>query len=108
MQAKLSISYNQRVKTYQQTIVRALASATLVVLIVLLYVKLLHVNPTTTALTFLLAILAVAAAWGLRYAIPMSIASAFCFNFFFLPPVGTLPLRTRKTGWRFSHSFSHR
>ena len=33
-----------------------------------------------------------AAAWGLRYAIPMSIAAAFCFNFFFLPPVGTLTI----------------
>lgn len=61
-------------------------------LIVLLYVKLLRVNPTTAAVSFLLAILVVAAAWGLRYAIPMSIAAAFCFNFFFLPPVGTLTI----------------
>ncbi|MGC2695529.1 MAG: DUF4118 domain-containing protein [Candidatus Angelobacter sp.] len=64
----------------------------MVALIVLVYVKLLHVNPTTVALSFLLAILAIAAAWGLRYAIPMSIASALCFNFFFLPPVGTFTI----------------
>jgi len=72
--------------------VRALVSATLVVLIVFVYVKLLHVNPTTVALTFLLAILSVAAAWGLRFAIPMSVVAALCFNFFFLPPVGTLTI----------------
>jgi two-component system, OmpR family, sensor histidine kinase KdpD len=84
--------YNQRVRSSTQATLRALACAALVALIVLVYVKLLHVNPTTVALTFLLAILAMAAAWGLRYAIPMSIAAALCFNFFFLPPVGTLTI----------------
>lgn len=69
---------------------RALACGFLITLIVLIYSKLIHVNPTTTALSFLLAILAIAAAWGLRYALPMSIAAALCFNFFFLPPLGTL------------------
>jgi len=71
---------------------RGLASAVIVALIVLVYVKFLHVNPTTVALSFLLAILSVAAAWGLRYALPMSLVSALCFNFFFLPPVGTLTI----------------
>lgn len=66
--------------------------AATVALIVLVYVKWLHVNPTTAAVTFLLAILTVAAAWGLRYAIPMSLVAALCFNFFFLPPVGTLTI----------------
>ncbi|HZD92866.1 MAG TPA: ATP-binding protein [Candidatus Sulfotelmatobacter sp.] len=76
----------------QQVMVRSLVSATLVLLIVLVYVRWLQVNPTTVALTFLLAILSVAAAWGLRYAIPMSVVAAFCLNFFFLPPVGTLTI----------------
>ena len=74
------------------TILRSLLCTALVALIVLVYVKLLHVNPTTVAVSFLLAILVIAAAWGLRYAIPMSIAAALCFNFFFLPPVGTLTI----------------
>jgi two-component system, OmpR family, sensor histidine kinase KdpD len=86
------MSYNQRVSSSIQAALRTLTWAALVALIVLVYVKLLHVNPTTVALTFLLAILGTAAAWGLRYAIPMSIASALCFNFFFLPPVGTLTI----------------
>jgi two-component system, OmpR family, sensor histidine kinase KdpD len=75
-----------------QATLRGLVSAALVALIVLVYVKLLHVNPTTVALSFLLAILTIAAAWGLRYAIPMSLVAALCFNFFFLPPVGTLTI----------------
>jgi two-component system sensor histidine kinase KdpD len=77
------------VKTSLQGVLRGLVCVALVALIVFVYAKLLHVNPTTVALTFLLAILTVAAAWGLRYAIPMSIAAALCFNFFFLPPLGT-------------------
>jgi two-component system, OmpR family, sensor histidine kinase KdpD len=71
---------------------RALFCAALLALIVFLYGKVLHVNNTTVAVSFLLAILAVAAAWGLRYSIAMSIAAALCFNFFFLPPVGTFTI----------------
>jgi two-component system sensor histidine kinase KdpD len=77
------------VKIRLQAAGRATICVLIVSLIVLLYVKLAHVNPTTVALSFLLAILVVAAAWGLAYAIPMSILAALCFNFFFLPPVGT-------------------
>jgi two-component system sensor histidine kinase KdpD len=73
-------------------IVRAITAALVVLGIVVLYLKYVHVNPTTVALSFLVAILVVAAAWGLKYAIPMSILSTLCFNFFFLPPVGTLTI----------------
>jgi two-component system sensor histidine kinase KdpD len=85
----LELGYNQRVKFSPRAILRLLACAALLALMVLVYVKLPHVNPTTVAVTFLLAILSVAAVWGLRYAVPMSIGAALCFNFFFLPPVGT-------------------
>lgn len=71
---------------------RFLACAVLLALIVFVYVKVMRVNPTTVAVTFLLAVLSVSAAWGLRYALPMSIAAALCFNFFFLPPVGTFTI----------------
>ena len=60
--------------------------------IVLLYSKALHANPTTVALTFLLSTLLVAAGWGLRYAIFTAIIATVCFNFFFLPPIGTLTI----------------
>jgi len=56
-------------------------------LIVVAYFKLLHVNQTTVGFTFLLAILVVAAAWGLTCAIYMSLVAALAYNYFFLPPV---------------------
>jgi len=65
-----------------------LASATLFC-IVFVYKRWFHVNPTTVALTLLLLILLLAAFWGLRYAIAVSVAATACYNFFFLPPIGT-------------------
>ena len=49
-----------------------------------------HVNQTTVALSFLLAILAVSAVWGMAVSVLMSLAAILSFNYFFLPPVGTL------------------
>ena len=43
-------------------------------------------------MTFLVGILVVAANWGLRHSIYLSIVSALAFNFFFLPPVMTLTI----------------
>jgi len=71
---------------------RSAITALIVFCIVVVYFKYVHVNPTTVALSFLVAILVVSAAWGLRYAIPMSILSTLCFNFFFLPPVKTFTI----------------
>jgi K+-sensing histidine kinase KdpD len=48
-----------------------------------------HINPTTVALTFLLIILFLATAWGPKPAVLASLLGAACFNFFFLPPLGT-------------------
>ena len=50
----------------------------------------LHVNQTTVALTLLLYILFLAARWGLRYAVVMSVAATLLYNYYFLPPIGTL------------------
>ena len=60
--------------------------------IVLVYRRWLHVNPTTVALTLLLFILVLAAKWGLRYAVAVSIVATACYNFFFLPPIGTFTI----------------
>jgi two-component system sensor histidine kinase KdpD len=54
--------------------------------------RLLHVNPTTVALTFLLLIVTVAARWGFRYAVVTSLLSAIAFNYFFLPPLMKLAI----------------
>ena len=60
--------------------------------IVLLYHRAIPVNATTVALTFLLAILAVATVWGMSVAIVMSVVSMVAWNYFFLPPTGTLTI----------------
>ncbi len=49
-------------------------------------------NVTTVAMTYLLAILAIATAWGLREAIIASVTAMLSFNFFFLPPYYTLTI----------------
>jgi two-component system, OmpR family, sensor histidine kinase KdpD len=77
-------------------IARSAVCAGLLSLIVFVYLKPLQVNPTTVALSFLLAILSVAATWGLRYALPMSVAAALAFNFFFLPPIGTFAIADKQ------------
>lgn len=46
-------------------------------------------NQTTVALSFLLIVLVVATASTRRVAIATSIVAFLCFNYFFLPPVGT-------------------
>ena len=79
-------------KLSPRTLARTFSCTAALALIVFVYRALIHVNPTTAALTLLVAVLGVAAAWGLRYSIPMSIAAALCFNYFFLPPVGTLTI----------------
>ena len=60
--------------------------------IVLVYHRWLHVNPTTVALTLLLFILLLAAEWGLRYALVISVVATALYNFFFLPPIGTFTI----------------
>jgi two-component system, OmpR family, sensor histidine kinase KdpD len=57
-----------------------------------LYRNILHVNQTTVALSFLLAILAVSAVWGMVVSVCMSLAAMLVFNYLFLPPVGKLTI----------------
>jgi two-component system, OmpR family, sensor histidine kinase KdpD len=52
----------------------------------------LHVNQTTVALMFLVMVLLSSAYWGLRYALVMAVIATACFNFFFLPPIGTFTI----------------
>lgn len=50
----------------------------------------LHLNATAMGLAFLLGVLAISAFYGLRHAIVMSFAATLAFNYYFLPPIGTL------------------
>lgn len=65
-------------------------AAGIVAAITFVYYKVFHVNHTTVALTFLLAILAVSTVWGLSVSVAMSLAAVMAFNYFFLPPLLTL------------------
>src|ERR1700736_3726591 len=56
------------------------------------YRHFLRVNQTTVALSFLLAILAVSAVWGMAVSVFMSIVAMLTFNYLFLPPVGTFTI----------------
>ena len=67
-------------------------SLTIVAAITFLYRHAVPVNQTTIALTFLLAILAVSAVWGMAVSVFMSVAAVLAINYFFLEPVGTLTI----------------
>jgi two-component system sensor histidine kinase KdpD len=63
------------------------ASVLLTVGVTYVYAQLFHVNHTTVALSFLLAILAVSAVWGMAVSVFMSVLAMLALNYYFLPPV---------------------
>ena len=60
--------------------------------IVALYHFFNRANNTTVSLSLLLLVLVLAGSWGLRYAIVASLAATVLFNYYFLPPIGTLTI----------------
>ena len=60
--------------------------------IVVVYRRWLHVNSTTIALTLILYILLLAARVSVRLAVAVAIAATAVYNFYFLPPFGTLSI----------------
>jgi len=64
-------------------------AAFLLAILTFAYSRVLHVNQTTVALSFLLGILAVSAVWGMVVSVCMSVTAMLLFNYFFLPPIGT-------------------
>jgi two-component system sensor histidine kinase KdpD len=68
------------------------AAIVLLISITYTYRHLIRVNQTTAALSFLLAILAVSAAWGMVVSVFMSVTAMLLFNYYFLPPTGTFTI----------------
>src|SRR6516162_919388 len=60
--------------------------------IVLVDRHVLRINQAAVALSFLLAILAVSAVWGMLVSAFMSVVAMLAFNYYSLPPVGTLTI----------------
>jgi len=85
-------SYNAGVKTSPPTqAFRYVAVVAAIGLITAVDFRL-HVNPTTVALMFLVAVLLASAYWGLRYAVVLALGATAAFNFFFLPPIRTFTI----------------
>ncbi len=71
---------------------RLVACIAIVTVVVAVYRHIKVLNPTTVALTFLLAVLVVSAFWGLRYSVSLAILATLAFNYYFLPPIGTFTI----------------
>ncbi|HTS58286.1 MAG TPA: DUF4118 domain-containing protein [Terriglobales bacterium] len=89
----VDVGYNRVVtKRGLRSVVRCIWAAAVVAGIVLVDYKLMHVNATTAALSFLVGVLVVSANWGLQPAVFMSLLATLAFNYYFLPPIGTLTI----------------
>ena len=89
---KLAYARSTVLETRPLSVLRIAASLAAVGIVTAAYRVLIHVNPTTIALSYLVVVLLLATAWGIAEATIASVAAMLCFNFFFLPPVGTLTI----------------
>jgi two-component system sensor histidine kinase KdpD len=79
-------------KRWLDALLPFVAALATIALITLVYRRLIHVNATTVALTFLLSILAASTVSRLAVVVVMSVAATLAYNYYFLPPVGTLTI----------------
>jgi two-component system, OmpR family, sensor histidine kinase KdpD len=73
--------------SFHNPILRLITCVLIVAGIVVVFFRLLHVNPATVGFSFLLAVLLLSTTWGLRYATFTAIVATAAYNFFFLPPI---------------------
>lgn len=73
-------------------ILRVCAALVLVVVITFVLFRLVSVNATTAGFLYLVTVLLVATKGGIVESTVASVAAMLCFNFFFLPPIGTLTI----------------
>jgi len=71
---------------------RILVAVGLIAAITFLLFRVLPVNATTTGFFYLVAILLIATAGGLVESTVASVVAMLCFNYFFLPPIGTFTI----------------
>ena len=84
------VDLRRRQEHHEQRVAHLLLSLSATAALTLAYYWLGVTNPTTIALSMLLVVLVVATLSHRWVAVATSLAAFFCFNFFFLPPVGTL------------------
>jgi len=73
-------------------VLRPSAALAIVAAITFICFRLIPVNATTVGFAYLVAILVIATAWGLLEATIASVLAMLCFNYFFLPPIGTFTI----------------
>ena len=71
---------------------RILASLGFIAAITFIFSRLIPVNATTTGFFYLVAILMIATTWGVVESTIASVVAMLCFNYFFLPPIGTFTI----------------
>jgi two-component system sensor histidine kinase KdpD len=71
---------------------RVLSCLLLVAAITWIAFSVLHVNALVVGFTYILAVLVVAARWGLSESIVISVAAMLCLNYYFLPPILSLTI----------------
>lgn len=76
-------------RSLQRVVVRFAACAAAVAAITAIYRHVSGANPTTVALSFLVAVLLISAAWGFRFSVFAAIIATASFNYYFLPPIHT-------------------
>src|SRR5437016_820541 len=69
--------------------VSLVAAAAAVVSVTVVFKEIARINATTVGFAYLITILMIAASWGITESVLASVVATFCFNYFFLPPVGT-------------------
>lgn len=74
-------------RSFHNPFLRLITCVLVVAGIVLVFFRVLHVNPATVGFSFLLAVLLISTTWGFRYATFTAIVATAAYNFFFLPPI---------------------
>ncbi len=76
----------------RQLAVRYVVMTVAALMVVTVYRRILHVNQTTVALTFLVMVQLVAFSWGLVYSVCLSLGCTLLYNYYFLPPIGSFTI----------------
>ncbi len=78
--------------SFMPVLARLVAALAVVAVITVVCDRFVPVNAATAGFVYLLAVLMIASTWGLVEAAGASLAAVLCFNYFFLPPVGTFTI----------------
>jgi two-component system sensor histidine kinase KdpD len=93
--ARRSANYNDTVdwtRVLRSQVFRCGAALAGVALVTFIASRVIPVNATTVGFAYLLLVLVFAATWGFVESLVAAIAATVAYNFFFLPPVGTLTI----------------